>query len=128
MSSVHNYINYYLLNTDLGISPIFDDQKYTLIFWAEVVAIVTSLFVFYLPIIMQIISYWFLPPSLTQENKDAMNAERILLESYSNIKSKYVFTCTSSNTLAFKNIATNEVKEALTLSNQPIINCSSLSL
>lgn len=126
MSVVHNYINYYLLDADLD--TIFKDERYNVIFWAEVVAIIASLFVFYLPIIEQIISYYFLGPSLTKENIDTMNAERVLLQSYTDIKSKYEFSCTVSNTLAFKNKTTNEITEALTLSGQPIINCSSLSL
>lgn len=125
-NSVHNYINYYLLNADLD--SIFKEEKYSIIFWIEVVVILGSLLVFYLPIIEQIIGYYFLSPSLTKENLDTMTNEREILSSYSNIKAKYIFTCTLSNTLAFKNLETNEITEALTLSGQTINNCSSLSL
>lgn len=124
--SVLNYINYYLLQSD--IDRYIKPQKFTLIFWAEVIAIVLSLAVFYLPILQQVFGYYFLGPTLTQSDLNTMAIERQLIEKFVDVKNKYRLQCTSSNTLGILNIQTNQVIEALTLTGQVIVNCSALNL
>jgi hypothetical protein len=125
-NNIYNYVNYYLLQTD--IEREINTYNNRIIFWAEVVAIGISLFVFYLDFIIQVFGYYFFGPSLTKKDRDMMEIQRALLNSYSDIKSKYILVCTTNNTLGFKEIATNIVTEALTLSNQVIPNCSQLTL
>lgn len=125
-STILNYINYYLLEGD--VDRYFKSESYGVIFWAEVIAIAASVIVFYFNTLLQIFSYYFLGPSLTKEDLDTMNQERVLLEKYNNLKSKYVLTCTTNNTLGYKNLQTQIITEALTLSGQPVINCSNLSI
>ncbi len=125
-SSVINYINYYLLNSD--VNRYFKSESYSIIFWAEVIAIVVSLAVFYLPIIQQMLAYYFFGPSLTPNDLEKMAIERSLLESYNNIKTKYQLVCTVSDTLGYKNLQTNQITEAKTLSGQVVTNCSNLVL
>lgn len=125
-NQVLNYINYYIVESD--VERYFNPYNYTLIFWVEVVAIVASLGIFYLPIIIQVFSYYFLGPSLTKEDEIVMSQERDLLNEYIDVKSKYELVCTVGDVLGIKNKQTLVIIEALTLSGQTITNCSALNL
>ena len=119
-----NYVNYYILHSD--IEGLFRPFLYTAIFWAEVIAIVLSLAIFYRSIIIQIVAYYFLPPSLTLEDLDSIAAQKSLMDQYVGVKSKYELTCSSANTLLIRNKSNGNTIQALTLSQQPIVDCSNI--
>lgn len=123
-NTILNYINYYILDSD--IEGLFKPFLYTTIFWAEVIAIILSLVVFYRSIIIQILAYYFLPPSLTLEDLDSIAAQKSLMDKYVDVKSKYELTCSSANTLLIRDKSNGSTIPALTLSQQVIVDCSNI--
>jgi len=122
--SQYSLYNYYILGTDL--LRIIPSSDYVIIFVAEIIAILGILCIFYYEILIQLYFYYRYQPSFTKENLDTMNNERMLIDPFVNVKTKYKLICTQDNYLGIQTLADNSIIKALTIGGDLIPSCNKI--
>ena len=119
--SSYSYTSFVIL--DDYIHWIFPLNNYIWLMSSLLILSIFFLLYFYLDILLQVFSYYFLGPSLTNEDIVKMNIERELLKKYQLIKETSTLVCGEDNTMFIN--TNNVMTKALTFGGQPIIDCAS---